>query len=49
MKKIFAQPEMMVVKVQKNDIITMSDPHESLGYGEFAPELRSFDSYNEGY
>ena len=44
MKKIFAQPEMMVVNVKSNDIITMSDPNESLGYGEFAPDRFNWDA-----
>ena len=55
-KKIFAQPEMMVVKVIKNDIITDSLPMDAtegnkLGSGEIlAPELRGiFDPYNAGY
>ncbi len=54
MKKVFEQPEMMVVNMKRNDIITMSDPHETLGYGEFASGMRGMvdpdDSWaNAGY
>ena len=56
MKKIFAQPEMMVVNVVKNDIITDSlpmDPNSEnkLGTDEIlAPGMRGiFDPYNAGY
>ena len=56
MKKIFAQPEMMVVKVVKNDIITDSlpmDPNSAnaLGAGEIlgAGRRNVFDEWYEGY
>ena len=54
-KKIFAQPEMMVVNVKKNDIITGSNPDVTLGgiYGGTlpicAPGQRDIDSWYEGF
>ena len=55
MKKIFAQPEMMVVNIKKNDIVTGSTPDVSLGSGYYGGSLpicapgRDFDSWNEGF
>ncbi len=55
MKKIFAQPEMMVVNVVKNDIITNSVPRDTsegnmLNTNEIlAPGQRGLDDWYEGY
>ena len=55
MKKIFAQPEMMVVNVKNNDIITGSDPFTlsstpwTTGNVLLAPGQRDIDSWYEGY
>lgn len=54
-KKIFAQPEMMVVNVKRNDIIT--DSTEKMGMlGNYdsnvtiaAPGQRGFDDWDAGY
>ena len=55
-KKIFAQPEMMVVNVKRNDIITGST--EKMGMlGDYnsgsvniaAPGQRGLNDYYEGY
>ena len=54
-KKIFAQPEIMVVRMNNNDIVTNSlqrGADVNSGYGD-APGLRtldsSFDVWNEGF
>ena len=56
MKKIFAQPEMMVVNMKHNDIVTASGPKVALGsdyYGGTlpicAPGQRGFDDWDAGY
>ena len=53
MKKIFAQPEMMVVNMKHNDIVCTSP----LGYNNawngqteiLAPGQRGLDEWNEGF
>lgn len=55
MKKIFAQPEIMVVNVKNNDIVTESIPVGDPGSANNAeaPGMRnifeSYNSWNEGY
>jgi|GEM_PF-2366407 hypothetical protein len=55
MKKIFAQPEMMVVNVKSNDIVTasrfapLSDDTQA-NEDALAPGMRGiFDPYDAGY
>lgn len=53
-KKIFAQPEMMVVNIKNNDIVTMSDPKFSenswkTGDVILAPGMRGYDDFDAGY
>ena len=54
MKKIFAQPEMMVVNMKNNDIVTTSDPKYYYNTTTDATSGnldagRRFDSWEEGF
>lgn len=55
MKKIFAQPEMMVVNMKNNDIVTASDPRyydtttTTATSGNLAPGQRGLDDWDAGY
>ena len=52
MKKIFAQPELMVVNVKKNDIVTGSEVTATISGNsatQLAPGQRDIDSWYEGY
>ena len=53
MKKIFAQPEMMVVNLKNNDIVTASDPkYYNTTTDATSGNLdagRRFDSWEEGF
>ena len=54
-KKIFAQPEMMVVNMKHNDIVTTSDPKyfnnqsTNATSGNLAPGMRGLDDWDAGY
>ena len=52
MKKIFAQPELTVVNMKHNDIVTTSDPILNGTYSGgvvLSPGQRDIDSWYEGY
>ena len=51
-KKIFAQPEMMVVRMNNNDIVTLSLQNAAFegGSGDIlAPGQRGLDDWDAGY
>ena len=52
MKK-YINAELAIISLRKNDIVTMSDPHEQVGQGEYAPGRRGlfdpYDPYNAEY
>ena len=50
MKKIFAQPELTVVRMNNNDIVTLSLQGAYNGSAEIlAPGQRGLDDWYEGY